>query len=123
MTIGQIKSQVQSMYRNDYSDAIITSWIDRLDRTIFNEVVKTHYGAAEDFDGYNVDTDADTVLLAPAPYDDIYMYYIMMNIDIMNSEAERAQNDAMLFKEAYQSFVDHYNRTYMPTLKIKEFKL
>lgn len=66
------------------------------------------------FTGYTEATDGDTVLLAPYPYDDVYVKYLAAQIDIVNQEMQKYQNDMILFNAAYDTMTSWWNRNYMP---------
>lgn len=80
--------------------------------------------AAEEqtFSGYTPDTDPETVLLAPMPYDDVYMYYLFCQIDLQNQELEKYNNDNALFSAAYTALRNYWNRTHMPNMRNRELR-
>lgn len=72
---------------------------------------------------YNTDTDPGTDLLVPAPYDMLYVYWLMAQIDHMNMEIDKYNNDRLLFEDAYGNFNDYWTRTHMPIPKGWRFRL
>ena len=66
------------------------------------------------FDGYNQATPPDTELLAKAPHDEIYRYYLEMHIDLTNQEFDRYNNSAALNGSAWRDFAAMWNREHMP---------
>lgn len=88
--------------------------LSELDGRIYEEIVCSHEGAGGEFAGYDLDTDLDTVLLAPEPYTSVYLYYLEAHLDYRQAEMERYQNSSSLFNEAYAEFANWYNRTHMP---------
>ena len=55
-----------------------------------------------------------TELLVPAPYDDIYIRYLEMQIDYANGEYGKYNNSKVMYNETYTVFKRYYNRTHMP---------
>jgi hypothetical protein len=70
--------------------------------------------------GYGEDEDLSTVLLVPAPYDDIYVRWLEAQIDYTNGEYGKYNNSIAMYNAAYTAFANYYNRTHMP--KGKKFK-
>ena len=116
MTIQDAIVLIDSFKENAYSEADKIAWLDRLDRTVMEEVIMTHEGYEEydDFDGYDADTDRTTVLLAGPPHDEIYLRYLEAQIDYADGEMERYQNSFTMFNSAYRDFQNAYNRAHKP---------
>ena len=66
------------------------------------------------FLGYNDDTDVDTVLLVPAPFDNIYISWLESRIDYANGEINRYQNSSLMYNTDYINYANYYNRNNMP---------
>ena len=75
------------------------------------------------YTGYTQDTDPGTVLIAPFPYDEIYGYYLMAQVDLQNQEIAKYNNDKALFNHAYEMLSDYWTRTHMPIQKTRELRL
>lgn len=73
------------------------------------------------FSGYTEETNPDTVLIVPAPYDALYLYWLEAQIDYYNGEMDRYNNAAGRFTLAQQEFIDHYHRTHRPISANKRF--
>ena len=115
MTIKEAISQVDALLQNTYDYKDKVRWLSDLDWMVKRELVDTHEGAESvNFVGYDVDTDPDTVLLAPAPFDKMYLRYLEAQIHKHNEENTRWNNAIMLYNNEWQSFADHYNRTHLP---------
>lgn len=65
-----------------------------------------------EFKGYNSETPDTTQLLAPFPYDGLYVTYLEMEIARINGEMPRYNNAAIRFNEKYEAFKRWYNRTH-----------
>lgn len=66
------------------------------------------------FNGYDEKTPHDTVLLVPAPYDEVYVFWLQTWIDYWNGEIGRYNNSTSMYKSAYSNFERAYNREHMP---------
>lgn len=115
MTIEQAIAKINSLKPNNYSDMDKLEWLNELDGQIKADIVDTH----EDSDdvyyfGYNEDTDFETALIVPSPYDDVYIKWLESKIDYANNEYAKYNNSSAAFNNAYSAFERYYNRQHMP---------
>ena len=115
MTVQDVIARVDELAPNQYSDEQKTRWLSDLDGRIVHEVLMTHepqWGVMRYFEEY---TDAESDLLLDGPYaSDVYENYLLSRIAERNAEIQKYNLYATLFNEAYQSYVNWYNRTHMP---------
>lgn len=116
MTIQDAIDQVEHLWPSDYDSGDFIIWLNRVENQIYNEIILTHEGGeAIERPAFDEDTDfEETTLLAPAPYDELYLYYLEYQIDYNNIEPDKAGNSMAMFSAAYQAFADWYNRTHAP---------
>ena len=115
MTIIEAIEQVDLLKPNNYTQEDKIAWLSMLDGVIKTEIIDTHEGAEDvAFNGYGVDISRDTVLLAPAPYDDVYVKWLEAQIDYANGELAKFNNSITMYNTAYAAFERYYNRTHMP---------
>ena len=62
-------------------------------------------------------------MLAPAPYDMLYVYWLMCQIDHLNQEMDKYNNDRGLFENAWGNFADYWNRTKMPIQQNRQLRI
>ena len=113
MTIEKAIFQVDELKPNQVAKAQKIEWLSHLDRRVFKEVFSTHEPGADTpdtFAGYSQDTASDTELLAKAPYDDIYPYFLAMQVDLTNLEYDQYNNNLLLFTSAWGQFARAYHR-------------
>lgn len=123
MTIIEAINQTDVLKPNNYSQEDKIRWLSTLDGVIKKNIIDTHEGAdAITFNGYDENTELDTVLLIPAPYDDIYIRWLETQIDYANADYGKYSNSMTMYNSAYEEFVRYYNRNHMPLGKsIKYF--
>ena len=115
MTIIEAIERVDLLKPNNYTQEDKIVWLSMLDGVIKTEIIDTHEGAEDvAFNGYGVDISHDTVLLAPAPYDDVYVKWLEAQIDYANGELAKFNNSIAMYNTAYAAFERYYNRTHMP---------
>ena len=121
MTLLEAINRIDVLKPNGYSQAEKIQWLSTLDGIVKREIVDTHEGGkGVTFNGYTEETDLTTELLVPAPYDDIYLRYLEMQIDYANGEYGKYNNSMSMYDTAYSTFQRYYNRTHMP--KGRKFK-
>lgn len=122
MTILEAIGCVDALVPNSYTQQEKIRWLSTLDGKAVSEVFRTHEGGeGAAFEGYSPETEPDTVLLVPAPYDNIYPLYLEMQINYYYGETAKYNNAANAFEAAWTDFVSQYNRTHMPVQHSRKF--
>ena len=122
MRLQQAMDRVDEMRPNMQSRELKIAWLSELDGLIHKEIILKHEHTTEQetFSGYTEDTDPDTDLLAPWPYDEMYTYWLMARIDELNQETDKYNADRAKFENAYGEMQDWWNRTYMPVCRNRQ---
>lgn len=121
MTIMDCLNRIDTIKPNSYSQSEKIKWLSTLDGIIKAEIIDTHEGGENiPFKGYGDDEPISTELLVPAPYDEIYLFWLESKIDYWNGEIDRYNNSIEMYNAAYAAFARHYNRSNQP--KGKRFK-
>jgi hypothetical protein len=122
MTILEAIARVDAVKPNVYQQSEKIKWLSELDGIVKNEIIDTHEGGeGVTFSGYTEDTNLNTVLLVPAPYDEVYIHFLEMRIDYANNEYGKYNNSMMMYNSAYSAFEKHYNRDHMPISRGSRF--
>lgn len=115
MTIMEAINRIDTLKPNSYSQVEKIRALSALDGIIKSKIIDTHEGAeAVVFDGYTEETNLTTNLLVPAPYDEIYLFWLESKIDYWNGETGKYNNSIDMYNTAYSEFERYYNRTHMP---------
>ena len=123
MTIMDALYRIDELKPNSYSQPEKIKWLSSLDGVIKSEIIDTHEGGEDIvFSEYDENEDLSTVLLVPAPYDEVYVFWLQTWIDYWNGEIGRYNNSTSMYSKAYSNFERAYNREHMPKeTKIKYF--
>ena len=123
MTIDGAIQKIDSLKPNNYTQSEKVNWLSNLDHIVKTEILDLYEGNDEkSFEGYDDNTPLTTELLVPAPYDDVYLYWLESRIDYYNAEYAKYNNSVTSFNTVYSSFGRYYNRTHMPIgTKIRYF--
>lgn len=115
MTICEAINQVDSLRRNTYDRKEKIQWLSRLDQRVKSRIIDTHEGGQSvAFTGYDENTDEDTVLLVAAPYDEMYLHYLIAQIEYHDQQEKCYNNANRMFESVWTDFACWYNRTHMP---------
>ena len=115
MTILEAITRADLIRPNELDPAVKLRWLSTLDGQIHAELLTAHAGSPEDFRGYDGETELQsTELLVPQPYDELYLRYLLMRIDLENGELDRYNNEAAVFNRLWQSCAGRYTRTHRP---------
>lgn len=122
MTINQVIQNVEQL-RSPTGDAeLLISFINELEWRIKREIIDT----AEDgedylFTGYSSEKDMETELLAPPPYDDVYVQFCCYRMDLRENQIASANNSIERFEMIYDRFSRYWIREHCPKQRA-EFK-
>ena len=113
MTINEVLNEVDNIAKNNAVDREQKiKWLDRLDKTIFNDLIQYKENQIESFDGYTINTDEDTTLLVKSPYDELYVYYILAQINLVQQEVKYYNNNIAVYEDKYRNYRNYINRSY-----------
>lgn len=114
MTITELISQVDRVRPNQYDNEQKTRWISEIEGTIVEEILNMAAGNDIEFSHYSYENDAETTLLIPERFSDVYLHYLLAKIDFHDSETESYNNDVIMYQASYNQFAAWYRRRNMP---------
>ena len=113
--MNSVIERVDSIKPNVYTENDKYRWINTLEGLVSLQVIE------EDPPEYDLPKDADTTLLVPPPFDDIYELYVSAMIDYHNREFNSYNNAVLMFTER----MDQYKVWYIqrnPRGKARNFR-
>lgn len=122
MTIIEAINKVDALKFNTYSQNDKITWLSKLDLAV-KRLILDNYGnnPAPAFTGYTEDTPLNTVLLVPAPFDEIYLRWMEAQIDYYNGENDRYNNSIMLYNAMFDAYASYYTRHNVPCSRGNRF--
>ena len=115
MTILEAITRADQIRPNELDPAVKLRWLSTLDGQIHAELLSAHADAPGPFRGYDGDTELQgTRLLAEHPYDELYVRYLLMRIDLEHGEPDHYNNEAAAFNRLWQSYAADYCRKHRP---------
>lgn len=114
MKISQVIATVNELKPNDYEKEKI-NWLSTLDMQIKTEVLDGYEENENlEFNGYDQDVSTETELLVPAPFDEMYIYYLLAKIDYHNNEFDKYNINITTFDTLFDNYRRNYIRTHKP---------
>ena len=104
MTIRSLIDKVQAEKPNTFTDAQIVAFVNEVEGNV-SEELRTRRTI------YTANTDMDKKLLAPAPYDRLYVSYVKAMIDFANEEYGSYQLNQQQFGLDFEDFSNWVVRT------------
>lgn len=115
MKIGQCIREFDGLTHNAVSLQQKVIWLGRLDLSIHRELLGQYRETLDTpFTPYDEDTDQDTALLVPPPYDELYRWYLEMMVADVNRESEAYNHALAKYEEALNRYAAWLNREHSP---------
>ena len=133
MRIREAIDKVDAIKPNAFSIEDKVRWLSYVDGHIKNETIDSHMeeeptspliifpeedeeilDVPEDVNTRYTTDDLDVQLLAPYPYDELYVAYLKMKIDEENGETQRYNNSATMYNAYYDEYIKAYNKDHKP---------
>ena len=122
MKIIEAINRLDALKSNTYNQPEKIEWLSRLDSMVKRQIIDAHEcGRTVAFGGYTEETPLDTVLLVPAPYDEVYLRWLEAQIDYHNGEYDKYNNAIIMFNTAFEAYAAYYNQHHMPVSRGKRF--
>lgn len=113
MTIAEAIDRVDRLKYNAYSLQEKREWLRKAEWMIKWNILDNHEPGLP-FRDLNPGSPATQELIAPAPFDELYIKWLEAQIDLYNGEAERYNGSIALFNREFSAFESWYNRSYAP---------
>ena len=115
ISISEAIARIDSLKHNTYSALDKIEWLSRVDSMVKRLIVDTHEGADNvTFSGYDENTDVNTELLVPAPFDEVYLRWMEAQIDYHNGDYGKYNNAIQMYNTSFEAYRNYYNREHMP---------
>lgn len=107
-TLQQALTRIDAICPNAWDETAKLLWLNECESMIQTRILGT---APEQCITYDADTDRSTKLLVPAPFDRLYVYYVIAMCDYAAHETSHYTDSMMLFNAALDEYAKWYQRT------------
>jgi len=122
MTIADVINRVNALKPSGFTQKQKIEWLENIEGQIYWEIVVPNENPKGiKFDGFPSDVDTAHELIAPKPYDEVYVLYLQAQIDLGNQETQKYNNSMTLFNSAYSALRSWWKRTHMPVSAVTHF--
>ena len=104
MTINTLLEKIKDEKPNSFGDERLIAFINEIEVEVAEQL------KMDNIPVYTTD-DMATALIAPAPYDKLYVSYVKAMIDYANEEYASYENNQMQHVQDFRDFVDWIVRT------------
>ena len=123
ITLNEAITYFDAQCPNQYSREEKIRWISELDEQIYENIIKERENPdADEFNGYDENTDGNTPLLVPSLYKEIYRYWLEKSVDYNNREIGAYNNAMQMYQTYYDNYFAWYNRNHK-TAKAMQFEI
>lgn len=102
MTIRDLLNKISKEKPNSFSEADLISFVNEVEAEVAEQL---HEFEAPVYT-FEHDDELDRILLAPAPYDRLYISYVKMQMDFANEEWDSYANDQAQHVQDFRDFTD-----------------
>ena len=116
MTLQEALDLTNQLKPNMMVRSTMVRFLNEIEGKVHREILMKHVHTAEEetCPEYDENTEGSTELLVEAPYDMLYVYYLMSKVDMLNQEEDKEYNDRVRFENAWDEFSDYWTREHMP---------
>ena len=114
MRLGELIETVIRTRGRQYSEDIMTGWLNEIEGQVIDEVINKAEGYDLKFKPMTYELDAERELSVPDRFQDVYINYMLSKIDFHNQETERYNNDVVMYNSAYDAFASWFRKNHMP---------
>lgn len=107
-TLQQALTRIDAICPNAWDDAAKIQWLNECEHMIQMRILDA---APEQCVTYDADTERGTPLLVPAPFDRLYVYYVIAMCDYAAHETAHYADSMALFNAALDEYAKWHQRT------------
>jgi hypothetical protein len=124
MSIQEALDTLDEKKPNTMSPRLKMKALTVIEQLVHDEIVMRHEHTPEQEAKpvYTEDSDPQTELVIPDPYSEIYVDWLMCEVDRQNQEDARYNVDRALFDNSWGTMSDWYTRNHIPTQAAREFR-
>lgn len=115
MTLAELIAYIDQIRPNAFDKDVETGWVNEIEHKVYDQVINKAVGnSKEDPTPYFYDLNAETTLLVEDAHKDVYVTYILAQMDYANMELDRFNADSAMHQAAWQEYAAEYRRNHIP---------
>ena len=117
MTIFEAISQTRGLCPNSYTDHDMVEWLEQVDTMAKDQVTDRHEGGEAAAPAYSEAMAMQTQLLIGAPYEDVYIFFLMSKIHFFDQDIDRYNNAIVSYQQRFDQWQKAYRQAHLPKSK------
>ena len=115
MTLAELIAYVDQIRPNAFDKDIETGWVNEIEHKVYDQIINKAVGnTAVDPTPYLYDMNGETELLVDDAHKDVYVTYLLAQMDYANMELERFNADSAMHQAAWDGYAAEYRRNHLP---------
>ena len=115
MTLAELIAYVDNIRPNAFDKDVMTGWVNTIERQVYDQILSRAADYTGDTYGpYQYDLDAERELLVEDAHKDVYVTYILAQMDYAIMELDRFNADSAMHQAAWQEYAAEYRRNHIP---------
>ena len=115
MTLAELIAYIDQIRPNAFDKEVETGWVNEIEHKVFDQVINKAVGnEISDPTPYFYDLNAETTLLVEDAHKDVYVTYLLAQMDYANMELDRFNADSAMHQAAWQEYAAEYRRNHLP---------
>lgn len=117
MKISEAISEADGLRANMQPTEQKVKWLTRLDMKVKQEIIDTHElneGETEPATPVYSISNMETALLVPEPFAEMYVHWLVAQIDYANMEYDGFNAANAMFESVYSNYRNYYNQQHKP---------
>lgn len=117
MTLGDAIARIQHLKPSRFGYSEFINWISQVESMIKRNIIDAYEGGENiPFDGFTRESDQDTELFMPEPYDMAYIYYMEAQIHYFNEDIDMYNSAMMMFNTVFNEYKAFYGKSHTSKL-------
>lgn len=115
MTLAELIAYIDQIRPNAFDKDQKTGWVNEIEHKVYDQIFNKAVGnITSDPTPYFYDLNAETELLVDDSHKDVYVTYLLAQMDFANMELDRYNADAAMHQAAWQDYAAEYRRKHLP---------
>lgn len=115
MTLADLIAYVDQIRPNAFDKDVMTGWVSEIEHKVYDQIINKAVGnTAEDPTPYIYDLNDEAELLVDDAHKDVYVTYLLAQMDFANMELDRYNADTAMHQAAWHDYAAEYRRNHFP---------
>ena len=113
MKVREILARIMQIRPHAYTDEEMIGMLNTIEGRVYTDI----FQKAEGFDGEFIpfqEGEEERELAVPAPFDELYLFFLMSRVDFLNGDTGRYNDTMVLLQNAWNEYAAYYRENHKP---------